>query len=150
MYFYIGGSLGSFIFGALSEWLRSRKKAILIALGALSISLILFFTAEGVSPSLFYFILVIIGIQSGYWAVFVTTASEQFGTNIRATVTTTVPNFVRGATIMVTTAFGWLKSTSPGILGSGILIGIVVISVAIYATLKIEESYHKDLDYFES
>lgn len=149
MYFYIGGSLGSFIFGLVSEWLRSRKKAILIALSTLTISIILFFLAEGVSTTMFYFILFIVGLQTGYWAVFVTTASEQFGTNIRATVTTTVPNFVRGATILVTTVFGWLKSTSPGIIGSAIIVGVVVITLAFYATLKIEETYHKDLDYYD-
>lgn len=80
---------------------------------------------------------------------FVTTASEQFGTNLRATTTTSIPNFVRGATVLVTTAFNFFKSGSLGILGAGIAVGIVVIVLAIYSSFTIDESYHKDLDYFE-
>ncbi len=149
MYHYIGASIGAILTGVLSHQLKSRKKALLIALSGLTITLIWFFLSTGVSNVMFYTILLLIGIPNGYWAVFVTTASEQFGTNMRATVTTTVPNFVRGATVLVTTAFNYFKTGSIGVLGAAISVGIVVMAVAFYASLTIEESHHKDLDYYE-
>lgn len=149
MYHYIGASIGAILTGVLSHQLKSRKKALLIALSGLTITLIWFFLSTGVSSVMFYTILLLIGIPNGYWAVFVTTASEQFGTNMRATVTTTVPNFVRGATVLVTTAFNYFKTGSIGVLGAAISVGIVVMAVAFYASLTIEESHHKDLDYYE-
>ena len=84
----------------------------------------------------------------GYWAMFVTVASEQFGTNIRATVTTTVPNFVRGTTVVMTI---WWKSMSDGmgIVKSAMIIGAIVIPLAILAVIALKETHGKDLDYFE-
>jgi hypothetical protein len=79
---------------------------------------------------------------------FITIASEQFGTNMRATVTTTVPNFVRGLTVVVTNAFSYLAVTL-GIIGSAAVVGIVVLSLAFYAVITMEETFHKELDYFE-
>ncbi len=149
MYHYIGASIGAFLTGMLSQYIKSRKKALIISLFTLAATLIWFFLSSGVTEPTFYFILLVIGIPNGYWSVFVTTASEQFGTNLRATTTTSIPNFVRGATVLVTTAFNFFKSGSLGILGAGIAVGIVVIVLAIYSSFTIDESYHKDLDYFE-
>lgn len=149
MYHYIGASAGAFLTGVYSQFIKSRKKALFFSLISLSIFLILFFLSTGSTNAWFYFLLLIIGIPNGYWSVFVTTASEQFGTNLRATVTTTVPNFVRGATVVVTTAFNYLKSGSFGIIGAAIAVGVVVMALAIYSALTIEETYHKDLDYYE-
>jgi len=149
MYHYIGASLGAFLTGFISQRLKSRKKALLIALYTLTLSLAWLFFAKEVSDAMFYFILLVIGIPNGYWSVFITTASEQFGTNMRATVTTTVPNFVRGATVLVTSTFNYYKSGSLGILGSGMAVGIVVMALAFYATYSMEETYDKDLDYYE-
>jgi MFS transporter, putative metabolite:H+ symporter len=149
MYHYIGASIGAFATGLISQYLKSRKRALLISLYTLSLTMIWYFFASGVSDTLFYFILFLIGIPNGYWSVFVTTASEQFGTNLRATATTTIPNFVRGATVAVTTAFNYFKSGSFGIVGSGIMVALFVMAFAFYSSYTIEESYHKDLDYLE-
>ncbi len=149
MYHYIGASIGAFATGILSQYLKSRKRALLISLYTLALTMIWYFFANGVSDTLFYFILFLIGIPNGYWSVFVTTASEQFGTNLRATATTTIPNFVRGATVAVTTAFNYFKSGSFGIVGSGIMVALFVMAFAFYSSYTIEESYHKDLDYLE-
>jgi len=149
MYHYIGASVGAFALGLISQRLKSRKKALLIALTGLSITLAWCFLSKGISVPYYYLILLIVGLPNGFWSVFVTTASEQFGTNMRATVTTTVPNFVRGTTVLVTTSFNFLKSGSAGIIGAATIVGIVVMALAFYATLTIEESYHKDLDYIE-
>ena len=91
---------------------------------------------------------IILGIAMGYWALFVTVASEQFGTNIRSTVTTTVPNFVRGTIVGMAL---WWKSMSVGmgIVQSAMIVGAVVIPLAIIAVLCLEESHGKDLDYVE-
>jgi MFS transporter, putative metabolite:H+ symporter len=149
MYHYIGASLGAFSLGLISQRMKSRKKALLIALTGLTITLAWCFLSKGMTSYSFYIMLLIIGLPNGFWSVFVTTASEQFGTNLRATVTTTVPNFVRGTTVLVTTTFNYLKGGSPGVLGAATIVGIVVMALAFYATLSSEESYHKELDYVE-
>lgn len=148
MYHYIGASLGSFITGLISQWLRSRKKSLVIALVSLSIFITGYFSAFNLSASLFYIIIFILGIAMGYWAVFVTTASEQFGTNIRSTATTTIPNFVRGATVPVTFLFQYLGYRI-GLWSSGIIVGIICLSLAFFSLYKLEETYEKDLDYVE-
>lgn len=98
MYAYLGLSAGDLISGLLSQLLRSRRKVVFIYL-LFSFILILYFifSAKGISIASYYFLCFMLGVSSGYWAIFVTIASEQFGTNIRSTVTNTVPNFVRGA-----------------------------------------------------
>lgn len=149
MYHYIGASLGAFLLGFLSQRLKSRKKALLFALTGLTITLTWCFLSVGMSVETFYIMLLVIGLPNGFWSVFVTTASEQFGTNLRATVTTTVPNFVRGTTVLVTTSFNYLKSGTPGVLGAATIVGLVVMGLAFYAMLTSEESYHKELDYVE-
>ncbi len=149
MYHYIGASLGAFSLGLLSQWMKSRKKALLIALTGLTISLAWCFLSKGITENTFYIIMFVIGVPNGFWSVFVTAASEQFGTNLRATVTTTVPNFVRGTTVLITTSFNYFKSGSPGVIGAATIVGIAVLALSFYATLTSEESYHKELDYVE-
>lgn len=103
------------------------------------------------SVGVFYFICALLGFASGYWAVFVTTASEQFGTNIRATVTTTVPNMVRGSLAILTfllaffrDSFGW------NMIDSMFIVGVIAIAGAFLSLFGIKESYAKDLNYIES
>ncbi|MCX6188801.1 MAG: MFS transporter [Bacteroidetes bacterium] len=148
MWHYVGASLGSFATGLLSQWLSSRRKAIFIAFIFLIIFTAVYFSSTGFSAVSFYIILVLLGIAQGYWAVFITTASEQFGTNLRATVTTTVPNFVRGATIPITFAILFLKNKYD-LLTAGIIVGTVCIGLALVALHLLEETFHKDLDYHE-
>ncbi len=149
MYHYIGASLGAFLTGILSQVLRSRKKALVISLLSLSVGLVWLFMSKDIQVSWFYWILLIVGIPNGYWAVFVLNASEQFGTNLRATVTTSVPNFVRGTTVLVTNVFFLLRQNGLELIVSAAIVGFVVMGFALYATITSEESYDKDLNYFE-
>lgn len=148
MYHYMGAAFGSIITSFISQKLKSRKKALVIAIVILAFFCAWYFASNGISPNLFYFITFALGLAMGYWAIFITVASEQFGTNIRSTVTTTVPNFVRGATVLMTIWWSYM-STGMGILQSAIIIGVVVITVAIIATFFLEESHGKELDYIE-
>jgi MFS family permease len=149
MLHYIGAAIGSFLFGYLSMRFKSRKKPILIAIGSIAALTIIYFSIIGASPFVFYSVMLIMGIpMGGLWAIFITAASEQFGTNLRATVTTTAPNFVRGATILITFLLGAFTSMV-GLWFSGIIVGILFIGVAIISAIYTEETYGKDLDYIE-
>ena len=102
------------------------------------------------SPVIFYFICAFLGLASGYWAVFVTIASEQFGTNIRSTVTTTVPNFVRGSLVLLTLALNlFRKDLGIDLITSCLLVGIAAVTVSFIALRYLDETYGKDLDYVE-
>jgi MFS transporter, putative metabolite:H+ symporter len=149
MLHYIGASIGSFLFGYISMKLGSRKKVILISTLGIALFTILYFSLFGASNTLFYLVLLLMGIpMGGLWAIFVTAASEQFGTNLRATVTTSIPNFVRGGTILMTTMLGALSPTV-GLWKSGAMVGILFIGVALVSVFFTEETYGKDLDYTE-
>jgi putative MFS transporter len=145
---YIGLSIGDFASGALSQVLRSRKKSIGLFLGLTVLSIVAYFTVASASLTLFYACCVALGVASGYWAVFVTVASEQFGTNIRATATTTAPNFVRGAVVLLTLAFKALKAPL-GVTGSAMAVGAVALIVAVVSLASLEETFGKDLDFVE-
>lgn len=146
---YLGLAFGDFFCGLVAQLIKSRLKAVLL----FSISTIFFIgllltTTKNQSETYYYFLCFLIGLGAGFWAIFVTIAAEQFGTNIRATVATSVPNFVRGAVIPMTLAFKFLKEEW-GIIGSMVIIGAVVFSLNILATLLLAETFHKDLDFFE-
>lgn len=148
MFCYIGLAAGDFGSGFLSQRLRSRKKIVgaFLALTACVVAVYFFLGRE--SLSVFYAICVALGFAAGYWAVFVTMASEQFGTNIRATATTTAPNFVRGAVVPLTSAFQ-LGAAYVGVQGSAILVGATALAIAFLALGRLEETYGKDLNYLE-
>ncbi len=148
MWHYIGASVGSFVTGFISQWLQSRKKSLLIALIFLIIFNIWYFSAFHASAWVFYFILFLLGVAQGYWAVFVTTSSELFGTNLRATVTTTVPNIVRGATLPISAAILYLKDKFD-LWTAGVIVSAVCITLAVISVFLIEETFNKDLDYQE-
>jgi MFS transporter, putative metabolite:H+ symporter len=99
---------------------------------------------------MFYWICAFLGFAAGYWAVFVTIASEQFGTNIRSTVTTTVPNFVRGSLVLLTLFLNFFrKNLEYDIVTSALLVGIISVAIAFWALSKLKETYHKELGYVE-
>ena len=150
MFCYLGLSFGDLLSGILSQILRSRKKVVMLYL-ILTIFMVLIYlyTTEGCSANYFYLVCFGIGTVAGYWALFVTIASEQFGTNIRATVTTTVPNFVRGSVVPITGLFMYLE-TYIGMIYSAIVVGAICIGLAIYATSRIKETFGKDLNYLET
>ena len=148
MYCYIGIAVGDIVAGLLCQLLRSRKKVMFMFLVLTAIAISVYLSAEGLSPETFIWLSLFLGFASGYWATFVTIASEQFGTNLRATVTTTVPNFVRGSVVAVTISFQFLKG-EVGILQSAMIVGAVCLFIALVALSQLKETFNKDLDYVE-
>jgi MFS family permease len=148
MFCYIGLAIGDFSSGVLSQYFRSRKEIIFAFIMLTGWFIGVYFLVGSFSLRIFYVTCVLIGIAAGYWAVFITTAAEQFGTNIRATVTTTAPNFVRGAVVPLTTTFQALSGPL-GIRESALVVGAFTIVVALIALRSLEETYGKDLDYIE-
>jgi len=148
MFCYLGLIFGDFSSGFLSQILQSRKKAILIFMLLSVAGIALYFLQSGQSPPFFYGVCALLGFAGGYWAIFVTVAAEQFGTNLRATVATTVPNFVRGMVVPITTAFQ-LGRNYLSLEASALTVGAVCLAAAFLALAGLEETFHKDLDYFE-
>ncbi|CAN5445911.1 MFS transporter [soil metagenome] len=150
MYCYIGLALGDVASGLVSQRLKSRRRAIFVFLSMTTASLVFYFLVGPGSLVRFYVACGLIGFSTGYWAVFVTTAAEQFGTNLRATATTTIPNFVRGATVPMTLAFTALKVfPSLGVAGAALCVGVPVMILAFVALWTLDESYGKELDFVE-
>ncbi len=149
LWVYAGLTVGDFLTGTFSQLWRSRKKVVLAGLAWTIAFLGVYFSSAGRAAGAFYAEMFGLGIGIGYWAVFATIAAEQFGTNLRATTATTVPNFARGALIPITWLF---KSLIPahGLLGSGIITGTVCIGVALLALCGLRETYGIDLDYLEN
>ncbi|MEM9981834.1 MAG: MFS transporter, partial [Bacteroidota bacterium] len=147
LYCYIGLSIGDMLSGLLSQWLRSRKKVqyIFIIVSAVLSGIFLFNTF---SLEVFYGLCFVLGIFSGYWVISITSASEQFGTNLRATVTTSVPNFVRGSLVLVHMGYFALKG-SLGMIYSAAVIGLICFVVAYFSVTRLEETFGRDLNYFE-
>ncbi len=148
MFCYVGLVLGDFASGLLSQFLRSRKKIVFIFQILSGVMITAYFMLRGVSPALFYANCLAVGVAVGYWAIFITIAAEQFGTNLRATVASTVPNFIRGMVIPITFSFQFLKGYL-GIIGSGAVVGLVCLVVALSALYYLDETFHKDLNYIE-
>jgi predicted MFS family arabinose efflux permease len=148
MFLYLGFSAGDLAIGLLSQWLESRRMAVLASLLSIAILLVVYVPLAGISANAYYVICFTFGCGAGYWAMFVQIAAEQFGTNYRATVTTSVPNLVRGATIPMSMAF---KALIPalGVIGSGLTVGFTVVIIAVIATLRLPETFHRELDYYE-
>lgn len=146
---FVGQTFGDIVSGLLSQRLQSRKKAI-AGFILLSFGFVLIYLLVPLRDlDLFYMVCVFLGFANGYWALFVTIAAELFGTNLRATVATTVPNFVRGAVIPLTSLFVLGKETV-GVLNSALGVGLLVVALALWALSAIEETFHKELDYVES
>lgn len=149
LYGSIGLTIGDLLSGLLSQWLKSRKRAVFASLFLGAALTVLYFATAGLSKGLFYATCFALGLAAGYWAVLVTIAAEQFGTNIRATVATSVPNLVRSSVIVLTISFSYLKS-SLGIIAAAELVAAVVFGLAFFATSRLEESYGKDLAFVET
>lgn len=149
MWAYVGLAIGDLASGLVSQAIRSRKKAVGLFMGLLGVAVGLYFALGGISMTVFYAACVLVGIAAGYWALFVTIASEQFGTDVRATVTTTVPNFVRGAVIPVSLLYLAFEAAL-GTIGSVLTVGVICFSLAGLSLWRLEETFGKDLDYTES
>ena len=148
LYTYIGISAGDLLTGFLSQVFKTRKKIVIIFLFATLASVLLFLSAKGINTTTYHFICILLGLSTGFWVIFVTIAAEQFGTNLRSTVTTTVPNFIRGSVVLVTLSFQWLKVPF-GIVNAALFVGIVTLVIAFIAVYNLEETYGKDLNYVE-
>jgi putative MFS transporter len=148
MYSYIGISIGDIFAGLLAQWTKSRRLAIFVFLLFSLSTVIYYLNSTGISPQQFNWLAFIMGLGVGYWATFVTIASEQFGTNIRATVTTTVPNFVRGSLIPVTFIFEFFLHKF-NIISAAYILMIGLTAISLFALSRLKETFSKDLDYVE-
>jgi putative MFS transporter len=147
---YCGITIGDIASGWLSQHLKSRKRALFWFLALAVVCCIAYFLFAGMSLTVFYTIVVITGFATGYWAVFMSSAAELFGTNIRATVTTTAPNFVRGGAILLTSGFlVFSKSIGLGNVTGAIIMGVITFAIGFIALWRLEETYGKDLNYVE-
>ena len=148
MFCYVGLALGDLSSGVISQALKSRKKAVAILL-VLSLICSIFYLYAGIQTAFaLYATCVCAGFSVGYWAMFVTIGAEQFGTNLRATAATTIPNMVRGTVILMTSLFAYLKPTM-SIFNAAAVVGIIGFVLAFYAIFTIPETHGKDLDYLE-
>jgi hypothetical protein len=147
---YLGLAIGDFAAGWLSQVLKSRRRALLAFVGLNVLAVAYYFAVGPLSTDAFYAGCLLLGVANGYWAVFVTVAAEQFGTNLRATATTTAPNFVRGSLVPVSLAYSALAETLGSKPYAAILVGVAVIAISGIALLAIEETYGKDLDFVET
>lgn len=148
LFSYVGVALGDVASGVLSQILKSRKRVVAVSLALEALLVILILSHHHPTPQQFYALAFLIGLATGYWAVFITLTSEHFGTNLRATATTSAPNLVRASVVPMTLSLTWLKPHL-GLLPGVILIGISVFVLATVALVFLEETYSKDLNYLE-
>lgn len=148
MWTYIFTSIGDFSSGFISHRLRSRKKTILYMLLFTFVGVALLLFSGNKTENMYYFYCGWIGLGTGFWAMFVTVAAEQFGTNLRSTATTSVPNMVRGTVPLMLIGFDFLKKNNSVILSAAI-IGLITFILAIYATLTSKETHNTHLDFTE-
>jgi MFS family permease len=145
---FAGQVAGNIISGSLSQYLQSRKKVILLFMLASSVFVLIFFFLPIHTDTFVYVLSACLGFCSGYWTLFITVAAELFGSNLRATVATTVPNFVRGTVIPLTSFFIMLKP-SFGTINSALIVGVCTYVIAIIALIYLEETFKKDINYLE-
>jgi MFS family permease len=148
MYAYIGLVVGDLASGLLSQLLKSRIKVMFIFLALSGLVSFIYLNAHDVSQTMIYILCFALGFSNGFWVIFVTIAAEQFGTNLRATVTTTVPNFVRGALVMITIMFETFRAQY-GILTGAMIVGVICLSIAFFFLNGMKETFHEDLNYLE-
>lgn len=149
MWGYIGISFGDLFSGLLSYWLKSRKQAIVYMMFFTLVPVIILLTGVVSTAFAYYAMCLWFGFGTGYWAMFVTVGAEQFGTNLRSTAATTIPNMVRGTVIMMTFGFNQLKAMNITVLMAAGIIGFIAFAIGIYSTLTIKETHGIDLDYLE-
>jgi MFS transporter, putative metabolite:H+ symporter len=153
MFAYIAISLGDIFIGFISQWMKSRKKPLYIFYALTVISIILFLSPANNSDTTMYWLCAAVGFSTGFWAIFVTMGAEQFGTNLRATAATTIPNMVRGALPLMTSLFlffkGCFKDSNIPMIKSAAYTGAIALVIAILAAYFTEETFGKDLNYIE-
>ena len=151
MFAYVGIAIGDILSGFISQYFKSRKKTLYVFYAMTIVSVALFFSPFNNSDTMMYAICTALGFSTGFWAIFVTIGAEQFGTNLRATAATTIPNMVRGALPLINLLFVnvFQQSMGWGLVKSAIVVGIIVIAITLIAAYFTEETFHKDLNYVE-
>lgn len=153
MYSYIGLAVGDLSSGLISQAMQSRKKVVLFYIFLTLAVILLYLFTPGRSVFYFYVTCFLLGVGIGYWALFVTIAAEQFGTNLRSTVATTVPNFIRGTVVPLSIAFRFLREFLGGddssVIYGALIIGIFTIVVALIALRAIQETFGRDMNFLE-
>jgi putative MFS transporter len=147
-YCYIGIAIGGLLAGLLSQITKSRRIAVFVFLIISALSMVAYLTTKNITPLQFTWLSLFMGVGVGYWPIFVTIPAEQFGTNIRATVTTTVPNFIRASLIPINAAFAYF-SIGYGMINAAYIMMAILILIAMLALTQLKESFGKDLDYLE-
>jgi len=148
MYSYIGITAGGFASGFISEAMHSRRRVVLFYLVLTLIFLVLYLFNPSTSATFFYSSCFLLGIGVGYWAMFVTIAAEQFGTNLRSTVATSVPNFIRGTLVPLVLAFRFMRNEF-GVIHGALWVGLVTIAIALIALRLVDETFGRDLNFIE-
>ncbi|MFK7950868.1 MAG: MFS transporter [Saprospiraceae bacterium] len=151
IYFHIGMVLGDVASGLISQYLQNRIRTIQLFLFMQTIIVFAYLFAPISSAFMLYVLIAVLGFTTGFWAVFITNASEQFGTNLRATAACTIPSIVRGLFIPIGLAFTFLQSESVlnSSLSAAAVLGVVCLTLAFWASFNIEDGFHRDLDYLE-
>jgi len=151
MYAYAAIAIGDILVGLISQYFKSRKKALYLFYFFAIISGIYFFSGNIKNDATMYAACAALGFSTGFWAIFVTMGAEQFGTNLRATAATTIPNVVRGSLPLINLMFvNWFqKANGWDIVKSAIYTGIIVMVITLIAAYFTEETFHKDLNYVE-
>lgn len=150
MFAYVMISIGDISVGFISNWFKSRKKALYLFFAITLIFIVLYFTALWNGTALgMYVVCAGLGLGTGYWAIFVTMGAEEFGTNIRATAATTIPNMVRGLlAVLILPLFKFLRDYF-SYLNAGLITSIIIMTIGIAALVKIKETFGKDMDFVE-
>src|SRR5258706_803630 len=148
MYSYIGITVGGFASGFISEAMHSRRRVVLLYLVLTFIFLVLYLFNPSASATFFYTSCFLLGIGVGYWAMFVTIAAEQFGTNLRSTVATSVPNFIRGTLVPLVLAFRFMRN-EVGVIHGALWVGLATLVIALIALRSVDETFGRDLNFVE-
>ena len=150
MYAYVAISIGDILIGFISQWMKSRKKALYLFYGITGLFMVLFFTIQwNGSATRMYWICAGLGFGTGFWAIFVTMGAEQFGTNLRATAATTIPNMVRGMlAIFIIPLFQLLRGWTDYYTG-GWMAAVIIMAITLIAARHSKETFGKDLNYVE-
>jgi MFS family permease len=148
---YIGLILGDLVSGLLSQWMRSRVKVMGLFLAFDVLAVLAYLSLPFSKPEHFYFCHFLLGFSVGFWVIFVTIGAEQFGTNLRSTVATTVPNFARGMQVPINESFKYLKgaAVTGSVITAGYIVGAVCLGIAFIALWGMKETFDRDLDYVE-
>jgi MFS family permease len=149
MYLYLAIAFGDFTVGLLSNWLRSRKKALFVFYGITCIFMLLFFLQQHGSPATMYLICAGLGYGAGFTVVYITMSAEQFGTNLRATAAVSIPNMVRGMLPLIILLFKVLRTWTRNYVTGGWITGMILMTISILAAVRIKESFGKDLNFVE-